>query len=210
MAARDEPLGIVSVNELWLVRHGQTEWSENGRHTGSTDIPLTDTGREQAAALGAVLARRPFALVLTSPMARARDTCALAGYGDVAEVTDDLREWDYGDYEGCTTVDIRRSTPGWTVWTGDLPNGETAEQVGARAQRVIDRARDAGGDVALFAHGHILRVLAGCWLGLGPSGGQLLALDTATICVLGHERETQVVRRWNVTARTERPSPPVE
>ncbi len=188
------------MNEIWLVRHGQTEWSASGQHTGATDIPLTETGREQAAALGAALAHRPFALVLTSPMSRARDTCTLAGYGDVAVVTDGLREWDYGDYEGRTTADIRTEIPGWTVWSGPHPHGETAEQVGARAELVLETAVHADGDVALFAHGHILRVLAGCWLGLGPLGGRLLKLDTATVCVLGHEHESRVVHRWNVSA----------
>jgi broad specificity phosphatase PhoE len=188
------------VNEIWLIRHGQTEWSASGQHTGRTDIPLTEIGREQAAALGDALARRPFALVLTSPMSRARDTCALAGYGDVAVVTDGLREWDYGDYEGRTTADIRTEIPGWTVWSGPHPNGETAEQVGARAEQVLAAAERADGDVALFAHGHILRVLAGCWLGLGPLGGRLLKLDTATVCVLGYEHESRVVHRWNVSA----------
>jgi broad specificity phosphatase PhoE len=183
--------------ELWLVRHGETEWSKSGQHTGRTDVPLTETGREQAKALGELLGGHEFARVLTSPLSRATDTCRLAGYGDRAEVTDDLREWDYGDYEGEKTVDIRKSRPGWTIWSGDVPAGETAEQVAARAQRVIDRTSTAGGDVALFAHGHVLRVLAATWLGLPPGSGRLFALGTATLSVLGHERETRVISLWN-------------
>jgi probable phosphoglycerate mutase len=144
-----------------------------------------------------MLGGRKFALVLASPMRRARETCRLAGYGDVAQVATDLREWDYGDYEGRTTVDIRKERPGWTLWSGGVPNGETAEQVGARAQRVIERVTAVDGDVALFAHGHILRVLGACWLGLQPVDGRLFALDTATLSFLGYERETRVIREWN-------------
>jgi broad specificity phosphatase PhoE len=184
-------------HELWLVRHGETEWSKSGQHTGRTDVPLTETGRAQAKALGELLGGHEFARVLTSPLSRAADTCRLAGYGDRAEATDDLREWDYGDYEGEKTVDIRKSRPGWTIWSGDVPEGETAEQVAARAQRVIDRTSTAGGDVALFAHGHVLRVLAATWLGLPPRSGRLFALGTATLSVLGHERETRVISLWN-------------
>jgi len=184
-------------HELWLVRHGETEWSKSGQHTGRTDVPLTETGRAQAKALGELLGGHEFARVLTSPLSRAADTCRLAGYGDRAEATDDLREWDYGDYEGEKTVDIRKSRPGWTIWSGDVPEGETAEQVAARAQLVIDRTSTAGGDVALFAHGHVLRVLAATWLGLPPRSGRLFALGTATLSVLGHERETRVISLWN-------------
>jgi len=184
-------------HQIWLVRHGETEWSASGQHTGRTDIPLTPTGERQAAALGRLLAKRPFALVLSSPLGRARETCRLAGYGDVAVITDDLREWDYGDYEGRKTADIRREVQDWTIWAGPVPHGETIEQVAARTRRVIARAVAAPGDVALFAHGHVLRVLAACWLGLSPDGGRLLALDTASLSVLGHERETRVISTWN-------------
>ena len=183
--------------ELWLIRHGETEWSATGRHTGRTDIPLTAVGERQAAALGRRLASRSFALVLVSPLTRAVETCRIAGYGDVAQFTDDLLEWDYGAYEGRTTADIRTEVPGWTIWTGNPPGGETIGQVGRRVATVIDQATAAGGDVALFAHGHVLRVLAACWLGLPPGAGRLLALGTASLSVLGYERETRVITTWN-------------
>jgi broad specificity phosphatase PhoE len=183
--------------EIWLFRHGETEWSKSGQHTGRTDLPLNEVGRERAEALGRHLAGRPFALVLSSPLARALDTCRLAGYGDQVQLTDDLREWDYGDYEGRRTVDIRKERPGWLLWKDGVPNGEAAEQVGARAEAALARAVAADGDVAFFAHGHILRVVGGCWLGLGPLGGQLLALDTAALCRLGYEHDYRVIRVWN-------------
>ncbi|HEX7125203.1 MAG TPA: histidine phosphatase family protein [Thermodesulfobacteriota bacterium] len=183
--------------EIWLVRHGETAWSRSGRHTGRTDVPLTPSGEEQALAIGRRLAGRPFALVLTSPLARARETCRLAGYGTAAVVTDDLREWDYGRYEGRRTDEIRQEVPGWSIWTDGVPGGETVDEVGDRARRVIDRALAAGGDVALFAHGHVLRVLAAVWIGLPPSGGRHLALGTAALSVLGYERETRVIGVWN-------------
>ncbi len=186
--------------EVWLVRHGTTDWSQSGRHTGRTDVALNDAGRREAAALGRRLAGRRFALVLTSPLLRARETCRIAGYGDVAEIEPDLREWDYGEYEGRTTVEIREHDPRWTIWTGRVPGGETLEQVAERAKAVVARALTVPGDVALFAHGHILRVLAACWLELGPERGRVLALDTATLSVLGFERETRVVRNWNEDA----------
>ena len=187
-------------HELWLVRHGATDWSQSGRHTGRTDVPLNDEGRTQARALARRLAGREFALVLTSPLERARATCEIAGYGAVAEAEPLLREWDYGEYEGRTTLEIRQHDPDWSIWTSEVPAGETLEQVGARAARVVERVLSVPGDVALFAHGHILRVLSGCWLGIGPAGGALLALDTATLSVLGYERETRVVRNWNEDA----------
>ena len=186
-----------SHHQIWLVRHGETEWSASGQHTGRTDIPLTPTGEHQATALGRLLAQRAFALVLSSPLGRARETCRLAGYGDVAVITDDLREWDYGDYEGRKTTDIRKGVPGWTIWAGPVPGGETIGQVAERTRRVIDRAVAATGDVALFAHGHVLRVLAATWLGLPPDGGRLLALGTASLSVLGYEREARVITTWN-------------
>jgi probable phosphoglycerate mutase len=187
-------------SRLWLVRHGATEWSESGRHTGSTDIPLTDAGRVHARALGRRLAGQSFALVLTSPLERARETCRIAGLDATARVEPDLREWDYGEYEGRTTEQIRRHDPGWTIWTGRVPGGEGIEEVAARARRVIDEVAGVDGDVALFAHGHILRVLAACWLQLPADAGQLFALDTASLSVLGHEHETRVISSWNEDA----------
>jgi broad specificity phosphatase PhoE len=184
-------------HKVWLFRHGETEWSKSGQHTGRTDLPLNDEGRERAEALGRHLAGRPFALVLSSPLSRALDTCRLAGYGDQVQLTDDLLEWDYGAYEGRRTVDIRRERPGWLLWKDGVPGGETAEQVGARARRVIERAAAADGDVALFSHGHILRVLGACWLGLPPVSGQLFALGTAAQSVLGYEHDYRVIDVWN-------------
>src|SRR5580704_13385073 len=178
--------------QLWLIRHGETEWSKSGAHTGRTDLPLTETGRENASAMGSLLAGRRFALVLTSPMQRARETCRLAGYGDAAQVDPNLCEWDYGDYEGRTTLDIRKEIPDWSLWVAGVPNGEAIGQVAGRAQAVIARALQADGDVALFAHGHILRILAACWVGLQPQAGRLLALGTASLSTLGYERVTRV------------------
>jgi broad specificity phosphatase PhoE len=174
-----------------------TEWSATGRHTGRTDVPLTDEGRRQAAALGTCLKEWRFGLVLTSPLRRAVDTCRLAGLGDVAQVRDELVEWDYGEYEGRTTPHIRAERPGWTLWSDGVPGGESAEQVGARADGVLADVRHAGGDVALFAHGHFLRVLAARWIDLPPDRGRSLALATATVSVVGYERETPVILRWN-------------
>lgn len=186
------------LQELWLIRHGETEWSAANRHTGRTDVALTPTGQRQAAAVGRSLAGRRFALVLRSSLRRARETCRLAGYGDVARVTDDLLEWDYGVYEGRTTQEIKVEEPDWSIWTASVPKGESIEQVGHRAQSVIQQALEAGGDVVLFAHGHILRILAACWLGLPLDAGRLFVLHTASISVLGFERETRVITRWNV------------
>ena len=180
-----------------LVRHGETEWSASGRHTSRTDVPLTERGREAARRLGERLAGREFALVLTSPRARARDTCAEAGFGDAAEVTEDLAEWDYGGYEGLTTPEIRVDRPGWLLWDDGVPGGETATQVAARADRVIERALAADGDVALFAHGHILRVIGARWLGQPARFGGSLGLDTASLSELGFEHENRVLLRWN-------------
>lgn len=188
---------VPAQHDVWVLRHGETEWSRNGRHTGRTDLPLTPGGCDQARAVGRLLAGRAFSLVLVSPLARAGETCRLAGYGDQAEVDDDLREWDYGDHEGVTTTQIREAVPGWTVWTGTCPGGETVAQVAARADRVIARALAAPGDVALFAHGHILRVLTARWCELDPIEGRRFPLDTGTVNVLGWEHEYPVVRRWN-------------
>jgi len=184
-------------HEVVLVRHGETEWSRTGRHTGRTDVPLTDAGREQARATASRLAGRSFERVLTSPLQRAAETCRLAGLGGSAETVDDLREWDYGEYEGRTTPEIRKEVEDWTVWAGPLPGGESVADVGARADRVLESLRGVEGDVALVAHGHMLRVLGARWLGLPPEGGRLLALSTAALCVLGWERETRVLRSWN-------------
>ncbi len=183
--------------ELWLVRHGETEWSRLGRHTGRTDIPLTEAGRAQAAAVARKLSGHEFALVLSSPLARALDTARLAGFGDRVETTDDLLEWDYGADEGLTTQQIRRERPGWTVWRDGPKDGETADEVAERVDRAIERVRAAQGDVLVFAHGHVLRLLAARWLGEPPTEGRLLALSTATVSVLGWERETAVIERWN-------------
>jgi len=183
--------------QVWLVRHGETEWARLGRHTGRTDIPLTDAGREQARAVARRLAGVRFALALTSPVSRAAETAALAGYGDVAAVDPDLREWNYGAFEGRTTVDIRKDVPGWSIWTGPWPDGESVEQVGSRADRVVARIRAADGDAVVFSHGHVLRVLAARWLGLPPASGRSFALATATISILGWERENPVIEAWN-------------
>jgi probable phosphoglycerate mutase len=188
---------MVDGPELVLVRHGETEWTDSGRHTSYSDIPLTERGREQAAELASRLLGRAFRLVVTSPRSRAVDTCALAGVGARAEISDDLAEWDYGDYEGRTTAQIREQVPGWTIFTHGAPGGETARQVGARADRVLARTVAAGGDVALFSHGHFLRVLGARWIGLAPEDGRLVGLDVATLSVLGHEREQRVLRVWN-------------
>jgi probable phosphoglycerate mutase len=188
---------IARHHQIWLFRHGETAWSLSGQHTGRTDLPLTAAGRRRAQAIGRRLSGRPFALVLSSPLARALETCRLAGYGDAARLTDDLLEWDYGDYEGRRTADIQKERPGWSLWRDGVPGGETVAEVGERASRVIETARAADGDVALFAHGHVLRVLSACWLGLPPDGGRLFALGTAAVSVLGYERDTRVVVKWN-------------
>jgi probable phosphoglycerate mutase len=188
--------------ELVLVRHGQTEWSRTGRHTGRTDVPLSDEGRRLASRLAASLAGRRFARVLTSPLSRAADTCRLAGLGDGAEAREELVEWDYGGYEGLTTPAIRERRPGWSLWRDGAPGGESPAQVGARADRLLAELRGLPGDAALFAHGHVLRVIAARWLGLAPCDGALLALSTATVSVLGWERGTAVLRLWNAPPGT--------
>jgi broad specificity phosphatase PhoE len=190
----------VPTSRIALVRHGETAWSLEGRHTGHTDIPLTDHGRAQARAAAPLLDGAPIIAVATSPLQRARDTCALLGYGDEAVDDPDLVEWDYGAYEGITTAQIRESVPGWTVWSAPCPDGETADEVAARVDQVIERARTRDGLTLLVAHGHVLRVLAARWLGLAPAEGRLFRLDTATVSLLGWERETPVVLRWNATA----------
>jgi probable phosphoglycerate mutase len=194
--------------ELWLVRHGETEWSLDGRHTSVTDIPLTEHGRERARELRDYLAGRKFAAVFVSPMQRARETCAIAGYGDVAQVDRNLMEWNYGESEGKTTAEMRaKYGPSWSVWTNPMIGGESVEQVGDRADKMIARAMaaasgvnaGAGGSqaVALFAHAHVLRILAARWIGLPAVDGKMFALGTGSLSVLGLEREEKVISRWN-------------
>jgi broad specificity phosphatase PhoE len=187
--------------ELWVVRHGETEWSASGRHTSRTDVPLTEQGRAAAAQLGARLTGISFARVLTSPLTRARETCALAGLGDRAEVVEDLREWDYGADEGLTTAQIREDRAGWTVWADGPRGGESADEVGARADRIVATVRSIEGRVLAFSHGHMSRVIGARWLGLPVTEGAHLRLDTGAISVLGWERETPAVLLWNDTGQ---------
>src|SRR3954452_13735355 len=189
-------MGAPEESQLWLVRHGETEWSASGKHTSRTDLPLTVRGRAAATALRARLAGLEFDQVLVSPRQRARETAALAGLGDRAVVDEDLAEWDYGSDEGLTSPEIRRDRPGWSIWTDGPRGGETAEVIGARADRVVARARAAGGRTIAFAHGHVSRVLAARWVDLPVAGGAHLGLDTAAVSVLGWERETPVLLRW--------------
>jgi probable phosphoglycerate mutase len=191
------------MGELILVRHGETEWARDGRHTGRTDVPLTPRGEEQARSLAPLLADRAIVLTLVSPAQRARRTAELSGLTGT-ETDDRLWEWDYGAYEGRTTPQIGEERPGWYLWRDGVVGGETVEQVGARVDGVLDRVRPslAEGDVALVAHGHVLRVLTARWLGLPPSGGRLFRLDTGTLSTLGTEHDQPVIRSWNVPART--------
>jgi broad specificity phosphatase PhoE len=188
--------------QVVLVRHGETEWSRALKHTGRTDVPLTEDGERQARRVGEALRGREFALVLASPLGRALETARLAGFEP--ELRDELMEWDYGEHEGRLTAEIREEVPGWTIWTHPVPNGETADEVGGRVDRVLDELRSADGDVLIFAHGHVLRVLAARWLELPPSEGRLFALDPATLSTAGYEREQPVIRHWNVPV----PGPP--
>jgi probable phosphoglycerate mutase len=192
--------------ELWLVRHGETDWSATGRHTGRTDVPLNDTGRAAGSRLAELLDGEHFDVVLTSPLQRARETCKLAGFAADSQVDADLREWDYGEYEGVTTAEIRETRPGWTVFADGCPGGETVTQVGARADRVIRRVRDIEGRVLVFGHGHSLRVLAARWIDQEPAAGAHLVLATATVSVLGWEREAAVIEQWNAPGRPGQPS----
>jgi len=185
------------VARLVLVRHGETEWSKSGQHTGRTDIPLTDRGREEGLHVRDRLAGWTFGRVLSSPLSRALDTARLAGFGDDVETVEDLLEWDYGEYEGLTTADIRASRPRWSLWADGAPGGESAADVGTRVDGLLKELRDLEDDSLLFAHGHLLRVLAARWLGLTPADGRLFALDPATISILGYERETSVIDLWN-------------
>ncbi len=183
--------------EVVLVRHAETEWSRDGRHTGLTDIPLTDPGRAAARALAGRLRRWRFERVLVSPLRRARETCELCGLGEMAEQRDELHEWDYGQYEGLTTAQIQARRPDWNLWRDGCPGGERAEQVGQRADRVIATLARQRGAVAVFSHGHMLRVLGSRWIELDPANGARLALSPAAISVLGHERDTRVLALWN-------------
>ena len=184
--------------EITLIRHGQTEWSRSGRHTGRTDVPLSDFGRRQAESLGTVLRPSDFSLVMSSPLSRAWETMTLAGFGEGATEYFDLLEWNYGEYEGRTTSEIRTEIPEWTVWTHPILGGESVEDIAERADRVIATSIEAAVPVALFAHGHILRVLAARWMGLSPTSGSAISLDTATVSTLGWERERRVLRTWNL------------
>jgi probable phosphoglycerate mutase len=195
MSAED---AMSSGTELWLIRHGETEWSLSGKHTSRTDIPLTEHGRKRAEELRDFLVGVKFDAVFVSPMQRARETCAIAGFSSQGVVDEGLKEWDYGVYEGKTTAEIRAEIPGWSVWKDEIVGGETVGHVGERADGVIARALAAGGGkVALFAHAHILRILAVRWLGLAAVDGQFLALGTGSVSVLGWERETRVIESWN-------------
>jgi broad specificity phosphatase PhoE len=189
--------------ELVLVRHGETAWRPDPNHTARTDVPLTDDGRREAERLRSALAGRRFARVLTSPLQRAAETCRLAGLGDAAETTDALLEWDYGEYEGITTKEIRETRPGWFLWRDGCPGGETAADVGARVDPLVGQLAGADGDVAIFSHGHVLRVLTARWLTLGAESGALFALGTGTLSILGFEREVRVIRRWNAPVEQE-------
>jgi probable phosphoglycerate mutase len=181
------------------VRHGETEWSASGRHTSATDLPLTEEGRRLAGMLAPRLQAESFSAVLSSPLRRARETCELAGYGERAQLTDDLKEWSYGEYEGLTTPEIRQRNPDWVLWRDGCPGGETPAEVGSRADRVLTSLRAVEGNALVFAHGHILRVLAARWLEMDPAAGSRLKLSAGGIGVLGFERETQALAQWNWT-----------
>jgi probable phosphoglycerate mutase len=202
------PAAPAPERHVWLVRHGETEWARLGRHTGRTDIPLTGIGRSQAGALGRRLDDHAFALVLTSPLARAADTARLAGFGALAQADPDLMEWDYGALEGRLTAEIRAEYPDWSIWTGPWPAGETIDEVAARADRVIERclAPSVGGDALLFSHGHLLRVLGARWLGLPATSGGLFALSTATVSILGWDRDRPVIETWNEDCHLDEPA----
>ena len=187
----------MAIQQVYLIRHGETEWSLSGQHTGITDIPLTENGRNVAKQLEPILAKENFTMILTSPLERARKTCELAGLGAHAEIDRDLMEWNYGEYEGLTPKQIDAQAPGWMLFRDGCPGGETPEQAGARVDRVIARARAAEGHVALFAHGHIFRVFAARWLGLPATAGRHFLLDTATLSILSYYRGIPAVKRWN-------------
>jgi broad specificity phosphatase PhoE len=183
--------------QVFIVRHGETEWSLSGQHTGTTDIPLTEHGRQVARLLRPILAKESFALALTSPLQRAQETCRLTGFGDVATVEPDLVEWNYGRYEGLTPAQIHATAPGWLIFRDGCPGGEQPDEIGARVDRVIAKVRAVEGNVALFAHGHVFRVLAARWLGLPASAGQHFLLDTATMTILSYYRRIPAIKQWN-------------
>jgi broad specificity phosphatase PhoE len=183
--------------QVFIVRHGETEWSLSGQHTGTTDIPLTEHGRQVARLLRPILAKESFALALTSPLQRAQETCRLTGFGDVATVEPDLVEWNYGRYEGLTPAQIHATAPGWLIFRDGCPGGEQPDEIGARVDRVIAKVRAVEGNVALFAHGHVFRVLAARWLGLPASAGQHFLLDTATMTILSYYRSIPAIKQWN-------------
>jgi broad specificity phosphatase PhoE len=186
-----------TVNSIYLIRHGETEWAKNGRHTGRTDIPLTDAGREQAGFLLPIFDDVKFAHILSSPLQRALETANLAGLNSRVELEKELLEWDYGEYEGLTTKEIREQVPGWNVWTHPCPNGETIEQVSQRADRVVAKLQSIDGNVAIFSHGHFLRVLVSRWIGLSADYGSRFLLGTSTLSILGYENEVPVIKTWN-------------
>ncbi|MBO9518719.1 MAG: histidine phosphatase family protein [Porphyrobacter sp.] len=183
--------------EVYCIRHGETEWSLSGQHTGRTDLPLTENGRKLAAELRPAIKGHEFALVLSSPLARAKETCEIVGLGERAEIDPDLSEWDYGDYEGLTPAQIHKTVPGWMVFEDGCPGGELPSDLSRRVDRVISRINAVDGDVALFAHGHVLRVLAARWIGLPAEEGRRFLLDTGTLCILGHYRGERAIRVWN-------------
>jgi broad specificity phosphatase PhoE len=182
---------------VYLIRHGETEWARNGRHTGRANIPLTETGRTQAGFLLPIFDEVAFSHILSSPLARALETARLAGLGKRVELVPDLMEWDYGDCEGITSAQIRERVPDWTIWTHPCPNGETINQVAARADNVIARIRAEKGNIALFSHGHFLRVFVARWLGFEPAYGKYFLLETSTLSILGYEGSTPVIKTWN-------------
>ena len=190
--------------KIYLLRHGETEWSLNGRHTGVTDIPLTENGRRIARLLQPILAKEKFALVLTSPLQRARETCEIAGLGAVATLDRDLMEWNYGEYEGLTTEEIRKTNPNWSVFRDGCPGGESPVEIGGRADKIVTKIRAVDGNAALFAHGHILRVLAARWIDLPATSGEHFLLDTATLNVLGYYRESPAFKIWNAPLQQQR------
>jgi broad specificity phosphatase PhoE len=188
----------MATQRVHLIRHGETEWSLSGQHTGITDIPLTENGRRVARLWKPILSEENFALVLTSPLRRARETCELAGFSDRAEIDPDLSEWNYGEYEGLTSEQIHDTRPGWMIFTDGSPGGESPEQVESRVDRVIRRVRGTDGHVALFSHGHLLRALAARWIGFRAADGSRFLLDTATLCVLSYYQEIPAIKRWNL------------
>jgi broad specificity phosphatase PhoE len=192
-----EDTGRGLADRIFIVRHGETEWSASGRHTSRTDLPLTETGRRQASQLVDGLSQERFELVLCSPLLRARQTCELAGFAEVAELCDDLHEWDYGRYEGLTTPQIRSENPDWILWRDGCPDGETPPEIGGRVDRVLEQMSGVSGDGLAFAHGHVLRVLTARWLEMEPAAGKRFKLAAAGLSILGHEHDNSVIERWN-------------